>query len=128
MVKKTDIEDTKKLLKCINDAMLEKKAENIVNMDLQKIENHITKYFVVCTANSSVHANTLADFVKYKTRGELKERPWQEEGYENSEWILLDYVDVVVHVFLQEAREFYKIEQLWADAETQVVENDKIEK
>ena len=106
------IEDTQKLLEVINQAILDKKGENVVNMDLQAIENHITKYFVICTANSVIHANTLADYIRYQTRGTLKERPWKEEGFENSEWI-----------FLPEAREFYKLEQLWADAETKSIEN-----
>ncbi len=124
MKKNTDIEETQKLLECINKAILDKKGENVVNMNLQKIENHITKYFVICTANSNIHATTLADFIRYQSRGELKERPWKEEGFENCEWILLDYIDVVVHIFLPEAREFYKLEQLWADAETKSIENE----
>ncbi|MBQ5458050.1 MAG: RsfS/YbeB/iojap family protein, partial [Bacteroidales bacterium] len=66
--------------------------------------------------------------IRYQTRGTLKERPWKEEGFENSEWILMDYVDVVVHIFLPEAREFYKLEQLWADAETKSIENKQVEK
>lgn len=124
MKKIIDIEETQQLLKCINQAILDKKGENVINMDLQKIDNHITRYFVVCTANSNVHANTIADFVKYQTRGELRERPWKEEGYENCEWILLDYIDIVVHIFLPEAREFYKLEQLWGDAPTKSIENE----
>ena len=128
MIKISEIEDTQKLLEVINQAILDKKGENVINMDLQAIENHITKYFVICTANSVIHANTLADYIRYQTRGTLKERPWKEEGFENSEWILMDYVDVVVHIFLPEAREFYKLEQLWADAETKSIENKQIEK
>jgi len=117
------IEDTQKLLEVINQAILDKKGENVINMDLQAIDNHITKYFVICTANSVIQANTLADYIRYQTRSVLKERPWKEEGFENSEWILMDYVDIVVHIFLPEAREFYKLEQLWADAETKSIEN-----
>ncbi len=120
----SDSEETKKLLDCINKSILDKKGEQLINMDLQKIENHITKYFVVCTANSNVHATTLADYIRYQTRCELKERPWKEEGFENCEWILLDYIDIVVHIFLPAARDFYKLEQLWADAETISVENE----
>ena len=67
------IEDTQKLLEVINQAILDKKGENVVNMDLQAIENHITKYFVICTANSVIHANTLADYIRYQTRGTLKD-------------------------------------------------------
>ncbi|MDR2836140.1 MAG: ribosome silencing factor [Bacteroidales bacterium] len=114
--------NTEMLLKLINSALTEKKGENLVNINFGKIENTITKYFVICTANSKIHGNTLAAFVEDFVRENQKEKPWHKEGFENSEWILLDYVDVVVHIFQEESRQFYKIEQLWADAETIKIE------
>ena len=108
--------DSEVLLKAINTALLEKKAEHIINLDLTKIENAISKYFVIVTANSKIHANALAAFVEDFVRDNLREKPWQKEGFENSEWILLDYVDIVVHIFQDDIRAFYRLEQLWSDA------------
>lgn len=109
--------ETEILLKGIITAIEEKKGENIAALNLTKIENAVAKYFVICSANSKTHSNTLAAFIGDFVRENLKEKPWQVEGFENSEWILLDYVDIVVHIFLPEIREFYRLEQLWADAE-----------
>ena len=64
-----------------------------------KIENAITQYFVICTGNSQTHVNTIAQYIEYNVRAKLKDRPWKKEGFENAEWVLLDYVNVVVHVF-----------------------------
>jgi len=105
------------LLKTIEKAIIEKKAENITILKFDKIENAITDYFIICTATSKIHANTLAAFTEDFVRENIKEKPWKKEGFENSEWILLDYVNVVVHIFQQETRNYYNLEQLWADAE-----------
>jgi len=109
--------DTLELLNVINESILEKKGENIINLNLQNIENAITKYFVICSGNSNTHVNAIAEYVEFHVREKLKEKPWKKEGFENSEWILLDYVTVVVHIFQNQSREFYRLEQLWADAE-----------
>ena len=105
------------LLSIINESILEKKGENIIIMNLQNLENPVTKYFVICSGASSVHTNTLAEYIEYNVRQTIKERPWKKEGFENCEWILLDYVTVVVHIFQPQSREFYNLEKLWADAE-----------
>lgn len=105
------------LLKAINTAIIEKKGENIVILDLSKIENAVSKYFIITTTNSKVHANTLAVFIEDFVRKNLKEKPWQQEGFENCEWILMDYVDIVVHIFQENTRKFYRLEQLWSDAQ-----------
>ncbi len=117
MVKKKITSEVTDLLLAINESMLEKKAEDILILDLGKIENAITQYFVICTGNSQTHVNTIAQYIEYNVRAKLKDRPWKKEGFENAEWVLLDYVNVVVHVFQPQAREFYRLEQLWADAE-----------
>lgn len=117
MIKKKINSEVTDLLLAINESMLEKKAEDILILDLGKIENAITQYFVICTGNSQTHVNTIAQYIEYNVRAKLKDRPWKKEGFENAEWVLLDYVNVVVHVFQPQAREFYRLEQLWADAE-----------
>lgn len=121
-----DEKEITRLLEVINISILEKKGENIINLNMKKIDNAIAKYFVICTANSNTQATTIADYVEYQTRCTLKERPWKKEGFENCEWILLDYVDIVVHIFQPKSREFYKLADLWADAETTVITEDLI--
>jgi len=115
MIKKTDFTETEKLLEVINTAIAEKKGIDLINIDLKGISNSVTKYFVICHANSNTHVNTIADNIQRLVKTDLHEKPWQKEGLENSQWVLLDYVDIVVHVFQKEYREFYRLEDLWAD-------------
>lgn len=98
------------------------KGEEIVVMDLTEIENSITEYFIICTANSTTQANAISSSIERLVRSETKERPWHVEGVGNNQWILLDYVSVVVHVFLKETREYYDIENLWGDAKITKIE------
>ena len=105
-----------KLLEVINDAILDKKGLELVNLDLTNIINSVTGHFVICHANNSNHAKVIAESVERKTREILHDKPWIKEGYENAQWLLLDYSNVVVHVFQKEYREFYNLEELWADA------------
>jgi ribosome-associated protein len=120
---------TKKTVRKLNDAerlrnnvvegMQEKKAKEIVSIDLRNIKNAVADFFVICHADSKTHIDAIARSVEevvYKKQGE---EPFHREGRTNSEWILLDYLNVVVHIFRQEQREFYGIERLWADAEIQ---------
>ncbi len=105
------------LAKSIALAMEEKKGERIKILDLRKIKSAVTDFFVVCSAQSKTQVNALADSVEeivFKTGNEW---PYKVEGRENAEWVLLDYFDAVAHVFQTESREFYKLEDLWADAE-----------
>lgn len=112
------IKDTaiKNLVACIVDGMQNIKGKDIVILDLTELPNAVTDYFVIATGDSSTQVEGMASSVVRKTRTELRERPWHEEGVGNSEWILLDYVNVVVHIFYRETREFYNLEDLWADA------------
>lgn len=123
MAKSNSIQETSILIKTINNAILEKKGEELLNLDLTTIDNAVAKHFVICHGNSSTQVKSIADFIEKMVKDNLNEKPWKKEGYENSEWILLDYVDVVVHIFLTQAREFYKLEKLWADANTILVNN-----
>ena len=92
------------------------KGEDIICIDLREIDNAVCDYFIVCTGTSNTHVNALAGSVQKEVRNTLQVRPWHKEGFGNSEWILLDYVNVVVHIFQKEAREFYNLEGLWGDA------------
>ena len=85
-------------------------------MDLSKISNTVCKLFILCTGTSNTHVAAIASSVKKNVSKKLKEKPYSMEGIENQEWVLIDYVDVVVHIFQREIREFYDIENLWGDA------------
>lgn len=104
--------------------MKDNKANDIVVLDLRKVKNAVTDFFVICTGTSSTQIEGIAGSVTRLTRKELKERPWHQEGKGTSEWILLDYVNVVVHIFSQELRDFYEVEELWADAVRREVETE----
>ena len=96
--------------------MQEKKAMDIVVMDLREIKNAVTDFFVICSANSEVQVDAIADSVEEEVVKISSTLPWHREGRQYKEWILLDYVDVVVHVFKKERRSFYDLELLWGDA------------
>jgi ribosome-associated protein len=101
--------------------MQEKKAKEIVCMDLRNVNNSVTDYFVICHGDSNTQVDAIADSVEAEIKKATGEKPWHREGFENAEWILLDYVNVVVHVFQKTQRDFYRLEALWADAETEII-------
>ncbi|MDD6253001.1 MAG: ribosome silencing factor [Candidatus Cryptobacteroides sp.] len=105
-----------KVLKVITDAMLEKKGQNVVSLDLRPIGSAISDYFVVCNADSTTAVAAIADNILVKMQEKCGLKVVRMQGLENDFWIILDYSDVVVHVFLTEYREFYRLEDLWADA------------
>lgn len=107
----------KNLVQTIVEGVQDIKGKDLVVLDLTKLPNAVTDYFVIATGDSSTQVEGLASSVVRRTRKDLKEKPWHEEGVGNSEWILLDYVNVVVHIFYRETREFYNLEDLWADGE-----------
>jgi ribosome-associated protein len=109
------------LLNAIIEGLEERKAHNIVVLDLHKINNRSFDYFVIADADSSTHVDAIASSVEEEVKKKLGERPYHTEGWQNSEWILLDYVNIVVHVFQKTIRDFYNIEDLWADAEMQKI-------
>ncbi|MES2588352.1 MAG: ribosome silencing factor [Bacteroidota bacterium] len=108
--------DSETLCKSIVEGMQENKAKDIVVLDLRDIHSSVTDFFVICSGESNVQVDGINSTVVRHTRKELKERPWHVEGKENSEWILLDYVNVVAHIFYKDARGFFDLEGLWADA------------
>jgi ribosome-associated protein len=105
-----------KLINSVIKGLEEKKGFDIKLMDLTNIPNAVTGVFIICSGNSTTQVDALADSVLDEVFNATKEKPWHTEGYDNKEWILIDFVDVVVHVFLPEIREFYGLEELWADA------------
>ena len=120
---------TELLFDTIFDAMHEKKAENILLLDLTKISGANFDYFVITHGNSTTQVNAIAEEVRRKVKTVLRMNPVHAEGFANSEWILLDYLDIVVHVFQHEIREHYQLEELWADAViTPIVEDIPVKK
>lgn len=103
------------LVGTITKALSDKKGENIIMMDLRKITT-MADHFILCTGLSENHIKTLADEVIDICREELGEKPWRSEGLDTKRWVVLDYVDVVVHIFREETRNFYGIERMWSDA------------
>lgn len=99
--------------------MQEKKGQDIVLIDLRDTDGAVCDYFVICHGDSDTQVKSIAQSVEREVKKKVKERPWNSEGGDNSQWLLLDYVNVVVHIFYREAREFYNIEDLWADAKTE---------
>ncbi len=105
-----------KLVDTIIEALKDLKAVDIVSVDLRNVSGSVCKYFVICNGTSNTHVSSLADHVQDETLEALNEKVWRKEGLRNAQWVLLDYADVVVHVFQKEYRDFYQLEQLWADA------------
>jgi ribosome-associated protein len=102
--------------------MQEVKGHEILSIDLRKLPNSVTDFFVICHGTSDTQVEALAKSVQKFVHKEFKEDPVHKEGVGNSEWVLLDYFNVVVHIFKESAREFYNLEKLWADADVKEVE------
>jgi ribosome-associated protein len=111
------------LVRAVVEGIQEKKGTNITILDLRNIENMIAEYFVICDGESNVHVDALSDSIEEIVRKNAGEKPFHVEGKQNAEWILLDYLNVVVHVFQRSVRRFYDLEDLWADAERTDIEN-----
>lgn len=107
--------DIDKLISAISDGLLEKKAKNIVLLDVRELTT-LTDYFIVCHGTSDTQIRALANSVTEKVKEELGEKVWKQEGIDARRWIILDYVNVVVHIFNEEKRDFYGIERMWNDA------------
>lgn len=116
MRKTKSISESELLAKAIVEGMQENKAKDIVVLDLRHLDSAVCDFFVICSGDSSTHVDGISNAVTRYTRKTLKEKPWHVEGKTNSEWILLDYINVVGHIFYKDARGFFEIEDLWADA------------
>jgi ribosome-associated protein len=109
------IESARLLTDTIVEGIQERKGVNITVLDLTAIENTITSFFVICDGDSNVHVDAISDSIEEFVAKKINEKPNHVEGRESAQWILLDYFDVVVHVFQRPARNFYNLESLWAD-------------
>ena len=110
------------LVALILKGMEEVKGQEIRLLDLREIENTVCDYFIICNGTSNTHVNAIVGSVQKTVSKAIKDKPWHVEGSENAEWILMDYVNVVVHVFQKHIREYYDIEGLWGDAKVTAME------
>ena len=108
-----------KIIKTIIKAIQEKKGENIISLDLRKIPEAVADFFIICDGASTTQVKAIADSVEYEVSKNCDELPYKHEGRTNYHWVLVDYVNVVVHVMLPENRRFYKLEDMWSDAPTE---------
>ena len=122
MTKKTV--STDELLSALLHELSEVKARDIVVMDLRGIESAVCSYFVVCTGNSSTHVSSIVGVAERQVSRVTGQRPWHVEGTDNAQWVLMDYSDIVVHVFQENTRQFYDLESLWGDARIVRIEQD----
>lgn len=116
-------EQTSSLLDAIVKGMEEKKARNIAVLNLTDLENRVSDFFVICDAESKIQVEAIADSVRETVESSTGEKPYHAEGFENAEWILIDYINIVAHIFQKETRDYYNVEGLWADAEIQMINN-----
>ncbi|MEJ7661718.1 MAG: ribosome silencing factor [Hymenobacter sp.] len=115
-------QDSDTLADVVVRGMQDKKASDIVVLNLKELKNAVADYFIICSANSDTQIDAIARSVEEEVEKVTGDYPWQTEGRTNREWVLLDYVDVVVHVFLRDRRKFYALEELWGDAQISYVE------
>ncbi|HMU45577.1 MAG TPA: ribosome silencing factor [Chitinophagaceae bacterium] len=114
----TRLTKSSKIIKTIISAIQEKKGENIISLDLRKINEAVADFFIVCEAGNQPQIRAIAENVEKKMKENCDENPYHHEGYKNLHWVLIDYVNVVVHVMQSETRRFYKLEDMWNDAAT----------
>lgn len=105
-----------KIFKNIIHAIHEKKGENVVSLDLRKIPEAVADFFIICEATNNTQLKAIADSVEFEVKQNCGELPYKHEGRQGEQWILIDYVNVVVHVMLPETRKFYGLEEMWSDA------------
>ncbi|WP_462253030.1 ribosome silencing factor [Ferruginibacter sp.] len=105
-----------KIFKAIIKAIQDKKGEHILSLDLRKIPEAVSDFFIICQANSNTQLKAIADFVEEEVKNNCDEAPYKHEGRQAQQWILIDYVNVVVHIMLPEPRKFYQLEEMWSDA------------
>ena len=122
MGKKTVGRKSDVLVKAIIDSIKQHKGKEVVCLDLRKIETAVCDFFIICHGTSNTHIASIAENVRKEISKQMKEKPWHTEGEANKEWVLMDYFNVVVHIFNKEKRDFYKLENLWADANIKYIE------
>jgi ribosome-associated protein len=105
-----------KFFKTVIQAIQEKKGDKIVSLDLRKIQEAAADFFIICEASSHTQVKAISDFVEIKVKKSCEEIPYKQEGKKALQWVLIDYINIVVHVMLPESRDFYRLEELWSDA------------
>lgn len=105
-----------KIIKTIIHAIQQKKGENIISLDLRKIPEAVADFFIVCEAGNQPQIRAISDYVEEQVKKKCKEIPYRHEGMKHLQWVLIDYINVVVHIMLPETRKFYKLEEMWSDA------------
>ncbi|MDH4058079.1 MAG: ribosome silencing factor [Cyclobacteriaceae bacterium] len=128
MAKKRKAVSSEKLCDAIVKGMQEKKAIDILVLDLRKVKNAVADFFVVCSGGSDKQLDAIAESVDDEVQKAVKESPWHVEGKSNKEWVLIDYFDVVAHIFRKDKREYFTLEKLWGDAEMIEIETPVITK
>jgi ribosome-associated protein len=119
----TRLNKNSKIFKTIIQAILNRKGENIISLDLRKIPEASADFFIVCEATSTTQIKAIADYVEDQLKKICGETPYRHEGKQAAQWVLIDYINVVVHVMHPEARNFYKLEEMWSDAVSQMHES-----
>jgi ribosome-associated protein len=107
----------------IVEGIQEKRGKEIMSIDISALENSICRYFIICHGDSNTQVSAIAQWIERVMEEKHSEKVWHKEGFENAQWILLDYVDVVVHIFQKEYRDFYNLESLWADGKIERYKN-----
>jgi ribosome-associated protein len=109
-----------KIIKTIIAAIQEKKGENIISLDLRKINEAVADFFIICEASNSPQIKAIADNIERRVQETCDEQPYHHEGFQKLQWVLIDYVNVVVHVMIPDTRKFYRLEEIWGDAEQEL--------
>ena len=112
----TRLTKNSKIIKTIIAAIQEKKGENIISLDLRKINEAVADFFIVCEASNQPQIRAIADNVEHRVKEMCDENPYHHEGFQALQWVLIDYVNVVVHIMHPDTRKFYKLEEMWSDA------------
>ena len=112
-------------IKTIAEAMLDKKANNVVSLDLRKSGTSICDYFVICDADSTTQVTAISDNIEDRMLEKCERKVFRQQGRENGFWVILDYSNIVVHIFLTQYREFYRLEDLWADAKKKTYDDEQ---
>ena len=116
--------ETEQLIDAIVEGIQRKKGLDLIKIDLTKINHTECNYFIICHGNSNTQVDAIAHSVEDTVEELINEKAWHKDGYRNSLWILLDYADIMVHVFQKDSRKFYDLENLWADANIETIKED----
>ena len=118
------VKQSNQLITFILEGIENVKGQDIQILDLRQLENNVTEYFIICSGNSNTQVDAIVNSIQKHVSKNTKDKPWHVEGDTNSTWVLMDYVNIVVHVFQHQAREFYDLEGLWGDAKITEIETN----